>query len=149
MIDLFNKHRKNFQEELVKRASLYDYRYVRYGINYSIATSYVTEPTDLSLIASNLRQSDEFFKISDHLYIIFLDATNDEQGIKTCANILSNVQAQFFTKHLYMAVVTASNYRDSFQMVHDLFDLIEYALIHNMNNIVIDSSKPIRNDQFV
>ncbi|MFA6143809.1 MAG: hypothetical protein WCW84_04840 [Sulfurimonas sp.] len=149
MIDLFNKHRKSFQEELVAKVSLYDYRYVRYSINYSIATSYVTEPTDLSHIALDLRQSDGFVKLNDHLYIIFLDATNDDQGIKTSTNILNKVQAKFFTKHLYMAVVTASNYRDSFQMVHDLFDLIEYALIHNMNNIVIDSSKPIRNDQLV
>jgi len=149
MIDLFNKHRKKFQEELVKKVALYDYRHVRYNINYSIAACYITEPTDLTNIASNLRLSDDFIKINDHLYVMFLDSTDDEKGIKTSANILSSMQAQFFTKPFYIAVVTASNYTELFQMVHDLFDLIEYALIHNMNNIVVDSSKLIQNDQSV
>ncbi|MCX6075126.1 MAG: hypothetical protein NTY39_12450 [Campylobacterales bacterium] len=149
MIDLFNKYRKNLQKEVVKRASLYDYRYVRYNINYSITACYVNEPTDLMHIASNLRQSDDFIKLNDHLYVMFLDATDDEQGIKTSTNILNSMQAQFFTKPFYIAVVTATNYTDLFQMIHDLFDLIEYALLHNMNNIVIDSSQLIKNDQSV
>ncbi|MDD5716462.1 MAG: hypothetical protein PHW64_01550 [Sulfuricurvum sp.] len=146
MVNLFNEHRKMFQEELVEKIAVFDYRYSRYHINYSVAIGYVSEAADLSNVANYLRKSDGFIKLNEHLYAIFLDSTDDEKGIKTSNNILSAIQAQFFSNHLYMAVVTASNYTDSFQMVHDLFDLVEYAITHNMNNIVVDSSLPVNHN---
>lgn len=145
MIDRFNEKRALYQEKLVEKVVAYDYRYFRYHINYSIALLYVSEKVNLSHIKSYLRKSDEFIKLNTHIYAIFLDCTDDEKGIKTSNNSLNAIQAQFFSKHLYMAVVTASNYTDSFQMVHDLFDLIEYGINHNMNNILLDFSQPIKN----
>ncbi len=146
MIDLFNEQRKIFQKNLVEKVALYDYRYCRYHINYSISLIFVEEKTDLSNIKSYLRKSDEYIKLNSHLYTLFLDCTDDEKGIKSSNDILCEIQAQFFSKHVYMSVVTASNYKDSFQMVHDLFDLIEYGIHHNMNNLLIDSSQPILNN---
>ncbi|HLD23072.1 MAG TPA: hypothetical protein VJA83_03955 [Sulfuricurvum sp.] len=143
MINLFNKQRTLYQEKMVAKVASYDYRYVRYHINYSVALVYVSEKANLSDIASYLRKSDEYVKLNGHLYALFLDCTDDEKGIKTSNKILLTIQAQFFSMHLYMAVVTASNYTDSFQMVHDLFDLIEYGINHNMNNILIDASRPV------
>lgn len=47
----------------------------------------------------------------------------------------------FFTTPLYMAVVTAEEETSPFQMIYNLFDLIKYAIEHNMSNKVIDSSQ--------
>ncbi|MFZ2889532.1 hypothetical protein [Sulfuricurvum sp.] len=143
MIDLFKEHRKNFQEKLIEKMAVYYYRYTRYHTNYSVVICYVAEAIDLSIIKTHIRKSDEFFKLNNHLYAFVLDSTDDAQGIKTANNILSIIQPQYFSKHLYMAVVTASNYTDTFQTIHDLFDLIEYALHHNINNSVIDSTQPV------
>ncbi|MDP2849770.1 MAG: hypothetical protein Q8O20_01715 [Sulfuricurvum sp.] len=150
MINTLNQQRQNFQEQLIKEITEFHYRFNRYHTKYSIALAYISEENgDLSICSEHLRESDTLILFQNNFCALIFDSTNEEQGIKAANNVLSDVQNIFFAKHFYMAVTTASDEYSEFQMVHDLFDLISYALEHNMDNLVIDSSQIIQHKQLV
>ena len=103
----------------------------------------------MSLCSKHLRESDILIFFQKNFCAIIFDNTNEEQGIKAANNILSRVQDLFFAKHFYMTVITASDEYSEFQMVHDVFDLMTYALEHNMDNLVVDTSQVIQHKQLL
>lgn len=148
MINILKEQRHIFQEQLQAEIKEYHYRFTRYHVNYAIVLLYISEENcDLSICGKHLRETDKILFFQPNFCAILLDQTNEEQGIKAANIILSRIQNIFFTKHLYMAVIAASNDRSQFQMVHDLFDLISYALNHKMENLVLESSQVIQNQQ--
>lgn len=147
MIDIFKEYRKRFQEQLLQDTSGYHYRFTRHHTPYSIALAYVSETgVSLDTFEKHLRESDKIIFFQTNLCAIIFDDSNEEQGLKAAENLLSHVQNICFTKHLYMAVVTVNSDNNEFQTVHDLFDLVSYALNHNMDNSVLESSQIIKND---
>lgn len=148
MIDALSTHRQHYQEMLLKEITSYHYRFTRYHLNYSIVLAYISEENgDLSPCGNYLRGSDSIIYFRSNFCAIVFDNTNEEQGIKAAENILSRVQARFFSKHFYMVVISATEEKSEFQTVHDLFDLIAYALEHNMDNLVVDASQVIQHKQ--
>lgn len=148
MINTLNQHRQVFQEALIHECEPFHYRFTRYHSDYSIALAYLSEENgDLRSCGKHLRESDKILFFQNNFCAILFDNTNVEQGIKAANNILSRVQNLFFAKHFYMAIITSSNEQSEFQMVHDLFDLITYALEHNMDNLAVDSSQVIQHEQ--
>lgn len=146
MIDIFKEYRKRFQEQLLQDTSGYHYRFTRQHTPYSIALAYVSETgVSLDTFEKHLRESDKIIFFQTNLCAIIFDDSNEEQGLKAAENLLSHVQNICFTKHLYMAVVTVNSDNNEFQTVHDLFDLVSYALNHNMDNSVLESSQIIKN----
>jgi hypothetical protein len=147
MVDAFNEHRKRFQEQLIIESAGYHYRFSRHHLFYSIALIYVAEADiDFTTFKKYLRTSDQITLLQEDLCAIVLDGTNEDQGIKAAENLLAQLQNICFTKHLYMAVVTVNSNDTEFQTVHDLFDLLSYALNHNMDNSVIEYSQVMKND---
>lgn len=150
MINTLNQHRQNFQEQLIAEITEFHYRFIRYHTKYSIALAYISEENgDLSLCSKHLRESDILIFFQKNFCAIIFDNTNEEHGIKAANNILSRVQDLFFAKHFYMTVITASDEYSEFQMVHDVFDLMTYALEHNMDNLVVDTSQVIQHKQLL
>ncbi len=147
MINVFNEHRNHFQEQLISSTADFHYRYTRYSMPYSLAVIYISESdVDLSIFKHHLRSSDIFIMLQENLCAIVFDGANEEEGLKAAENLLAQVQNICFTKHLYMAIVTESTDSTEFQTVHDLFDLLSYALQHNMDNCVIENSQIMKND---
>lgn len=146
MLDIFNEQRKHFQEQLVHDIAGYHYRFTRHHQPYSIALVYVAETgVDLDMFEKHLRESDKIIFLDTNTCAIIFDDANEEQGLKAAENLLSHVQNICFTKHLYMAVVTVNSDINDFQTVHDLFDLVSYALDYNMDNSVLEKSQIIKN----
>lgn len=147
MIDVFNENRKRFQEQLVIDTAGYHYRFLRHHMPYSIALVYVAEMgVNLDTFKKHLRESDKIIFLQTNLCAIIFDGTTEGQGLKAAENLLANVQNICFTKHIYMAIVTVNSGDTEFQTVHDLFDLLSYAINHNMDNSVIERSQIIIND---
>ena len=142
MTHCFSEYRQQFQKQLLDEIGDYQYRFSRHQTVYSVALAFTPEETiNLKLFAQHLRRNDKFIPFQPNLCALVFDATNDAQGIKASENILSNVENHFFTTPLYMAVVTIDEETSPFQMIYNLFDLIKYAIEHNMSNEVIDSSQ--------
>jgi len=148
MFDALNAHRLHYQEMLFDAISSYNYRFTRYNEIYSIVLVYISEECgDLLDYNDFLRETDTIICFRPNLCAIVFDETNIEQGIKAAENILTRLQVRFFSKHIYMTVITVSHEQSEFQTIHDLFDLMSYALIHNMDNLVIDTSQLIQHQQ--
>lgn len=143
MAETFNKDFRGFQKALSEHITIFEYRQIRYKINFSVVMFYSREPIDFSDMLHFLRKSDRYIPLHDQLVAFVLDNCDEESGIKTSSKLLTHIQAHFFQKEVYSAVVTAENYSNIFQMVHDLFDLVEYALRHGMHSLVVDPSKII------
>jgi len=142
MTRCFSEDRQQFQKKLLNEIGDYQYRFSRHQAVYSVALAFTPDETiHLDLFAHHLRRNDKYIPFQPNLCAFVFDATNDAQGIKASENILSNVENHFFTTPLYMAVVTAEEETSPFQMIYNLFDLIRYAIEHNMSNEVIDSSQ--------
>lgn len=147
MIDVFKENRKHLQEQLIIETAYNHYKCSRDAIPYSITLTYISEEDfDFSSLTKYLRVDDKIILLQSNLCAIVFDGTTEEQGLKATENLLSHVQNICFTKHLYMAVVTVNSHDTEFQIVHDLFDLLSYAINHNMDNSVIERSQIIEND---
>lgn len=149
MINDFSEHRQLFQEQLINISADYHYKFTRYQAHYSLVLAYITEGTDLGVSAKHIRESDIIVFFKPNLCAIVFDNANEDQGIKAANNLLSKIQALFFTKHLYVSTITSHHDKSHFQMIHDLFDLMSYAVTNHMDNLVIDSSQVIQHQQSV
>lgn len=150
MLSILNQQRQQYQETLIKATTEYHYRFSRYQTQYSVALAYISEENgDLKICGEYLRESDTIVFFQPNFCGIVFDNTNEEEGIKAANNILSRVQNLFFAKHFYMATITATPEQSEFQMIHDVFDLIAYALEHNMDNLVVDTSQIIQHKQLL
>ena len=147
MIDIFQENRKRFQEQLIIETAYYHFKYSREETPYSIALTYIAENDfDFNRYKEHLRVNDKIILIEANLCAIVFDGTTEEQGITAAEHLLYHVQDLCFTKHIYMAIVTANPDNTEFQTVHDLFDLLSYALNHNMDNCVMERSQIMNND---
>jgi hypothetical protein len=144
MINTLNQNRPIFQKQLLQSIEEYHYRFSRYHADYSILFAYISEEDgDLSICSGHIRESDTILFFQTNFCAMIFDNTNEEQGIKAANNLLTRIQNRFFAKHLYMAIINATAEQSEFQMVHDLFDLLTFALEHRMDNLVVDSSQII------
>jgi hypothetical protein len=135
------KQRQLFQMRLLEEITDLNYAFTRYQINYSIAIGHTEEAIDMTPLSTYLRKSDRLVVLDEHLCAIIFNHTDDEGGIKAANNLLTYFQTSYFSKSLYACVVTASNHSDPSQAVHALFDLLNYAVSQNMNNLILDISQ--------
>ena len=132
------------KEKLSQAIKDFAYRFKRYNINYSIAISHTSETIDLTKMSNFIRTTDRFIILNHNTYAIILDCSDELRGIKAANNLLTHYQGIFFSIPLYLSVVTASNYDTNTKMIHELFYLLDYAIKHNMNNILLDHSQVIQ-----
>jgi hypothetical protein len=145
MTHCFSEYRQQFQKQLLDEIGDYQYRFSRHQTVYSVALAFTPDETiHLDLFAHHLRRNDKYIPFQSNLCAIIFDATHEAQGIKAASNLLVSVENLFFSTPLYMAVVSVDEETSPFQMVYNLFDLIRYAIEHNLTNEVMDSSQIIR-----
>jgi len=147
MINAFYEHRQHFQKQLVEDLSNFLYQCERYQINFSVLLAYTPKETmDLTLFNQHLRECDKLIFFQPNLCAIIFFGTGEESGIKAANNLLYRTEEHFFDEQLYMAIVTTANYKEAFQMIHDLFDIMIYSLSNHMDKQVVDNSQIIQHD---
>lgn len=139
------QERKFLQKQLIDEIATFDYSFTRYKVNYSIAIAYTENKIDMEAMNAFLRKTDHLVVLNEYTCAVVFDHANDEDGIKAANHLLTYFQAFHFGETLYACVVTASNYSDQSKMVHDIFQLLDYAISENMNNLILDISQVISN----
>jgi len=138
MIELLKTNRRKYLSVINEKIQDFSYRSERYNQKFSIAIGLCNEDVSLSSFSSYTRQTDEFIILEDNLCCIVLDCAPQGSGIKAATNMLSGFQHNYFGKTLYSSVVCSSEHSSSTQMVHQLFDVLEYSIANNMDNMVVD-----------
>lgn len=132
-------YHKNIRESLEH----YAYRGDRYNIDFSVAIGLSDEDIDLTPFGSYTRKTDAFLILEKNICCVVLDCTPPGGGMKAAENMLVGFQQRFFSRSLYSSVVWYHEYRDVSKMVHHLFDVLEYSLSNNMDNMVVDPTQII------
>lgn len=133
------------KDKLSQAVKDFSYRLKRYKISYSIAVGHTTkEDIDLSLVSDYIRETDRFITLNHNTCAVVFDCTDEITGIKAANNLLTHFQDSFISTPLYVSVVIASNYEADSKMIHELFDLLDNAVEHNMNNIILEQTQAIQ-----
>lgn len=122
----------------------FQYRLERYNIDYSVAISLIKGiDVDMNNFQNHIRNTDRFVALTSNMYAVIFDCADEPCGIKAANNLLTKFQDHFFAFPLYSSVVTSANYKNVKQMIHCLFELLEYGIINNIDNQVLDISQRI------
>lgn len=145
-MEFLQHHRKKVQEKLLEAVQDYEYRAKRYGIEYSIVFVYTVEPIDFSTISHHIRKTDAQVVCEEHIFAVVLDCADVEKGIKAANNLFTYLQTVYFAHTIFASVETSQKNRTVEKMVVDLVNLVSYAIEHNLNDSVIDSSQIMKSD---
>ncbi len=140
MLKLWKKERKEFQQKLLEAVEAYQYHFERYEVSYSVAIAYLPQTLDVANICSRIRKSDRYVRLAENLHAVVFDFADDAEGLKAANKLLTYFQVEHFGQSLYAAIVTSSHQKTPAKLVTELFDLLGYALRHNMDNQVMDAS---------
>lgn len=142
MEKLLYTSRKTLQSKLEWEIEDYEYRYTRYQVDYTISLICTPEPLDMApLLSKYIRETDHSIILQDRLYAIIFDSANENKGTKAANKLLTYFQQLYFSQSIFASIVTASNFNNPPQMISKLFDLLDYALKHDMDNHLIDPSQ--------
>ena len=81
--------------------------------------------------------------MGDHIHAVVFDFTDEEKGIKAANKLLTHFQHAYFSKSVYAAVINSEEFTTAQSMVSKLFYLLEYAIRHRMDNLLMDKSQLI------
>lgn len=144
MVSRLAAERKTLQGRLESKMSEYEYRFSRYGIDFSIAVVYTPKRIRMSQFGSYIRSTDRYVFLGRGIYGIIFDCADHEKGIKAANNLLTRFQHTFFSTPIYASIVSANDYKDPSQRLSKLFDLLAYALRHNMDNLIMDDTQEMK-----
>jgi hypothetical protein len=133
-----SEQKLQMNEKLKDAIDNFAYRYERYSINYSIAVGCTSDNIDITPMSRFVRASDCFVVLDQNTCVVIFDCTNDDCGIKAANNMLTLFQGANFSSSLYSSIVTASNYSTPELAIKDLFYLLDYAIKHNMNGVLME-----------
>lgn len=140
MLATINEKSSLVKERLTQEVDSFDYRFKRYGINYSVIIGFIAEPIDFARSTLSIRKSDSFITITPNIYAVILDSANDSNGIKAANKLMAYFQQTHPYTRLYTCAVTASNHESLNQMINELYYLLTYAITNDISNTLIDSS---------
>ncbi len=146
MIHLIRDNRKVYCTAIMKRLEDYNYRHERYNFNFSLAIGLSSDGIDLRGFDSFKRQTDEFIILEEHLCCVVLDGSDTEDAIKATSNIQTQFETNYFNKKLFVVVTSSHDYDNKVSMLNSLFDILEYAITHDMDSMILDKSQMILHD---
>lgn len=143
MINLIKNNRRNYHQKIIDKLGDYAYRMKRYDLDFSVAIGFSEDEVNLAEFISIKRRTDEFIVLEDNLCCIILDGADSNSAIKAASNLQTEFQHRHFNTKLFVSVVTAKDYDNDAVMINSLFDILEYSILNNMDNMVIDNHQII------
>ena len=144
MINMIKENRQLYHSIVVNKIDDYFYKRKRYDQHFSLALALSYPDTDIKAFNEHHRQTDKFIVLEKNLCCEIFDGTTAESGIKALSILLTSFENHFYTKQIFTSIVFSKDYDTSSQMVNRLFDILEYAYSHRMENVVVDNSLMIK-----
>lgn len=144
MINMIKENRKIYHNIIVNKIDDYFYKRKRYGQHFSLVVALSDPDTDIKAFNEHNRQTDKFILLEKNLCCEIFDGTTAESGIKAASILLTSFENHVYLKRIFISIVFSKDYNTSSQMVSRLFDILEYAYAHNMENMVVDNSLMIK-----
>ena len=131
-----------YQKIILKNITNFVYREERYSTPFAIMLIYVdTHECKSENLVEMLRKTDLLIDLDSHVKAIVFDSVSKEFYIKAAENIEYKLETKNIDL-LYSSVVYSENYSKNYtKMVHDLVEILEYAIENNFSNVVLDNDE--------
>jgi hypothetical protein len=140
MLESIMSNRNKYHKIISDYISDFTYRGNRYNEDYSVAIMLCDADINLGDFLHHTRQTDKFIVLERNFCCVVLDSSPSVVGIKAASNIQTEFQNKNFGKELFTCVVTFKDYDDEYKMINSLFDILEYTLSYEIDNIVVDQN---------
>lgn len=117
------------------------YRKKRYELGFAIAIALCETDVCIANLAKNIRETDKFIKLDNHLCLIMLDGVSPDGVNKVAGNLQTSFEGRHFDKKLFIGVVNFSDCDhndDGYKMSSSLLDVLEYSVNNNITHSVAD-----------
>ena len=111
----------------------------RCGDIFTAALLYGDGPLRDAEIRNMIRSSDRLHRLEENLLLLFFNETTINGGIVATEKLLLKVRSRP-DQGIYAAVVESSRGKEGTLMIHQLFNILEFAVEHHHVNEVLDSS---------
>ncbi len=139
LLEYMRKERYDYQKKILDSITDFIYRDERYNARFAIMLMCSKEESYTEEIFEKiLRKTDLHIKVDKHIDAVVFDSVTNDSYIKAAENIEYSLQKEKQSL-FFISVVDSENYKnDYFPMVHELFDILEYAIENNFSNTVMD-----------
>ena len=141
MKEQLKKYQEKHIDEMLRVMDEHQYRFRRYNSIFTVALFYCDGLTKHRQIAEMIRKTDYYFRLEEDLFLLIFGETGGEGGIIAAEKVLSKLPYKP-GQNIYVAVAVVEGNKDKegTLLVHQLFNILEFAIEHNHINEVVDTN---------
>lgn len=133
-------NRQEYEKKIIESIKDYRYNYERYESNFTLAIGAICSDINMESFAQLIRETDKFIVLDKRICCMVFPFSDASQGLKAASNLLSEFEAKFFSKKIYIAVENAGESSSSEKQVERLFDILKNSIENGMQNMPMDST---------
>ena len=103
---------EKYHDKIAELIHLYEYRFNRYGLEYSLVLCYQREGEDLSDIGSLVRLTDSYMMLEKRYYCVVYEGTNLDQAMKAAHHIILHFKREHGSNEIFVSAVSAREKMD-------------------------------------
>lgn len=139
MKEQLKKYQEKHLETILREMTEHHYRFRRYNSIFTAVLFYGEGSMKHEQVTEMIRKTDRFFKFEDNLFLLIFGETASEGGIIAAEKMLPELLRKPDQK-IYVSAVECTKDKEGILLVHQLFNILEFALEHQHINEVVDSS---------
>ena len=132
-------YQEKYLEKILAEMNEFHYRFRRYNGIFTAVLFYGDGPLKDDHIAESIRATDRYFKFEENLFLLIFGETASVGGIIAAEKLLSKLPHKP-DQHIYISAVECTKDKEGTLLVHQIFNILEFAIEHKHVNEVVDSS---------
>lgn len=128
----------SYETKVLQAIEPYNYEKERYDIDFAIAVGATLDDVDMASFSQAIRLTDTFVVLDKNVSGVVFAFNNTENGIKAASNLLNKFEQQFFSKKIYLGIISSEDETTPEQQVKKLFETLCYGVEEGMSNIPLD-----------
>jgi hypothetical protein len=137
LLDKIKTNYKIYEEKIIHEMDDYEYKHIRYNVDFSIAIYAATGKIDFDFIQNDIRKTDSAILLDDAIVSVLFDFVDSEGGLKASENLLTNLEPRMFGKKIFVSVVNSSDVSDKKEHARKLLNLLIYEIENNLEDVAM------------
>ncbi len=139
MKEQLKKYQEKHLDEMLKGMTEYHFRFRRYNSIFTAVLFYSEGSMKNEQVAEVIRATDRYLRFEENLFLIIFGETGTEGGIVAAEKVLPKLLYKPDQK-IYVSAVESTTDKEGTLLVHQLFNILDFAIEHKHINEVIDTS---------
>ncbi len=139
MKEQLKKYQEKHIDEMLRVMTEHHYRFKRYNSIFTVVLFSGDGSMKHEKVADMIRETDRYFKLEENLFLLIFGETDGAGGIIAAEKVLSKLPHKP-EQMTYVSAVECNKDKEGTLLVHQLFNILEFAIEHKHINEVVDSS---------